>query len=362
MRQARTNTQRFGFVICAKDESSVIVKTIHSVQLAMKEQDDLFVIADNCADETAQVAAAVNAKVFVRRQTKTSGKGAALKWFVLNHWPEIYHFKYLIIIDADSLISPTFSDDLEIQLLPEILAAQCLITPIHYSGSPLGSLIALSGIVEQTIFDGIRQYFGWSVRLYGTGMVFSPSILREICVSIDTEVEDIALSLLLAAKRVRVYGIRSAVVFDPKPTEIAPAARQRARWFRGQWSALRIYRKIIWNILTGDLNGISVILSLFLKPRWLKLIFMLVLAISFLHFPVIAGILFSLVILETSLILVGIMLSDHRSLFFKALFHLPEFVFMWLKGIFLSFQRLPWLRARNQSPMIESKVTSKDQV
>lgn len=362
MRQAGTNTQRFGFVICAKDESLVIAKTIHSVQHAMIKQDALFVIADNCLDDTAQVAAAANAKVFVRTQKSSSGKGAALKWFVMSHWPEISHFKYLIIIDADSLISPSFSADLENRLRPEMLAAQCLISPIHYSNSPLGSLIALSGIVEQSIFDEIRQFMGWSVRLYGTGMVFSPSILREICSSIDTEVEDIALSLLLAEKKVRVFGIRTAVIFDPKPTEIVSASRQRARWFRGQWSALRIYRKTIWNILSGSLNGISVILSLFLKPRWLKLTFLLILGISFLHFPIVAGIFFSLVLLEGLFILLGIILSDHRAQFFRALFDLPEFVFMWLKGIFLSFHRLPWLRARNSSSRIESKFASKDQV
>jgi len=32
-----------------------------------------------------------------------------------------------------------------------------------------------------------------------------------------------------------------------------------------------------------------------------------------------------------------------RNCFIKALLYLPEFLWMWLRGILLSFRRLPWL-------------------
>jgi cellulose synthase/poly-beta-1,6-N-acetylglucosamine synthase-like glycosyltransferase len=362
MKPSECNSHKFGFIIFAKDESSVIYDSIRSIQSGMQTGDDLFVIADNCLDNTAVIASHAGAKLFIRNQKNSMGKGAALKWFIQNYWDLLSDYYYLIILDADSLISDHFSERLEAGLRPDILAAQCTLTPIHYDTSPLGSLIALSGIIEQTIFDRIRSFFGSSVRLCGTGMVFKPWLLKDICSVINTEVEDIAISLLLAEKNIRVYCIPSSVVFDPKPTQISAASRQRARWFRGQWSAFWIYRKKIMNIFFGNLNGMSLIGSLFLKPRWLKLILLLGLGFSFLHFPYLAGAFFTLVSLEILLIFIGICLLPDRIKYFKALLFLPVFILMWMKGILLSFHHFPWLRVRVPSPADEPGIIHPDHI
>ena len=80
--EAKKN-HRFGIIISARNESRVIGKLVES----LKKQDypeeliTVFVIADNCTDNTAEVARNAGAVVYERfDQTKVS-KGYALEWF-----------------------------------------------------------------------------------------------------------------------------------------------------------------------------------------------------------------------------------------------------------------------------------------
>ncbi len=343
----QTASHRIALIIFAQNESILIQSTVRAAKKTLRMQDALFVIADNCTDDTADLAREAGAEVFIRQQDHPHGKGAAISWFVQNYPDKLADYAYLVILDADSRIHPDFIELLEKNLIQEVDVGQCYLAPTDYEGSPLSKLIALSEIVEQTVFDRIRAALGWSVRLRGTGMVFRPRVLCEAGGRIDTEVEDIALSLLMVEKRLIVKSFFEVPVYDPKPSGITAASRQRARWFRGQWLALWNYRKLIWKILGKGLNGWSVIASLFLKPRWLKLTLMIILAIIFFKVPVLSIIFFSLAIWECLLIIFGVLLIPERWMFLKALLFLPEFIFMWMKGIFLSLQRVKWFRARN---------------
>ena len=51
---------RFAVIIAARNESAVIANLIHSIKVQNYPQEliDVFVVADNCTDNTAQVAAA----------------------------------------------------------------------------------------------------------------------------------------------------------------------------------------------------------------------------------------------------------------------------------------------------------------
>ncbi len=341
-----TSKNRIALIIFAQNESILIQSTVSAARKTLRAGDALFVIADNCTDNTADLAREAGAEIFIRKQELPHGKGAAISWFIQNYPEQYGNFSYLVILDADSKINPDFLDTLEKSLGDGIDVGQCYLAPVDYEGTALSKLIALSEIVEQTVFDRIRAELGWSVRLRGTGMVFRPQVLQEVAYRIDTEVEDIALSLLMAEKHLIVKQLFDVPVHDPKPQEMVAASRQRARWFRGQWLALWKYRGVIWKILGKRLNGWSVIASVFLKPRWLKLTGMIILAIILFKIPILSIILFSLAIWECLLFFLGVVLIPERWSFVKALLFLPEFIFMWMKGIFLSLQRTKWFRAR----------------
>jgi cellulose synthase/poly-beta-1,6-N-acetylglucosamine synthase-like glycosyltransferase len=244
------------------------------------------------------------------------------------------------------MIPQEFFDRLDSQLIHGVSVAQCSILPTGFEGSPIMTIIALSEMVEQIVFNSIRSFLGFSVRLRGTGMIFDPALLVNIGPNIGTEVEDVALSLLVAEQKIAVRWFKSVVVFDPKPGECTDATRQRARWFRGQWRAFWDYRSIVLKLFARGPNGWSILSSLFLKPRWLKLTLMIILGFALLMHPVAAVIVFSIVSLEIILILLGTLLLPKRGLFIRSLMYIPGFIIMWLKGIILSLKRHQWLRVR----------------
>lgn len=338
---------RAAVLILANNESNVIAATVTSVRQALDPQDAVFVIADNCQDETAHKAAAAGAVVFERQTGAPYGKGAAIKWYVHHSWDQLASFALLIILDADNLVPPEFMQDVKAGFSAESIT-QCLIQPSGYQGSSLSTLIALSELHEQKTIDSIRTFLGWSVRLRGTGMVIPPGLLKLVADEIDTEVEDFAMSLLFAARGVKIRRNNHAIVFDPKPRESILASRQRARWFRGQILAFWRYRREILQLFRRGPTGWAMLDSLFMKPRWLidlllTLLAALLIRVSFL----LAGLVFLRVFVDLLCLGYTIMVSEERTSFLKAILHVPGFIWMWLRGILHAFRRSTWLRARD---------------
>ncbi len=345
MSDAVENTP-IALLILAHNESGVIGETVEAVQETLSSGDRLFVVADHCSDETEIIAREAGAKVIVRCGEATESKGAALSWFVQEHRNSLKEFSRLIVLDADSRVQSDFLDRVRENITDGCDAMQCFVYPQFENKSPIGKLAALSEFHDQHISDGIRSILGWPVRMRGTGMVVKPNLLFEMDGQLKTKVEDIALSLIFASKGVRIKRLNEAVLFDPKPPTAAAAARQRARWFRGQWGAVWQYRREIVRILLKGPSGWSLLSSLFLKPKWLMLTASMTLALVLYPWPGFAILFWIYFVLGSSYLFVGLCLIPERGLFFRTLFHIPAYVWMWLRGIILSMRPSLWLRAR----------------
>lgn len=334
------------YLVLACNEEAVIQKTILNLQKAMLPDDMLIVVADNCDDATADIAKDTDAIVLVREDRSCPGKSAALIWMVDHHAELIGSYDYVVILDADSIVSENFSLALHRNMNKTNQALQCQLVPSEFEGSPISSLSALSEIIEQNVFQRLRSLLGLSVRLRGTGMVFKSDVLIKFVPKLQTNVEDIALSLLLVEGKVKIHALRSPVIYDPKPVDQNAGTRQRARWFRGQWSSLWVFKRTVLSLILRGPDGWSMFGSIYLKPRWLKIFILTLLGlVSFPHF-VIASICFCLVALDLLAIIIGITLLPHPGHFLKSMLHLPAFFMMWIRGIVLSFKSKNWLRAR----------------
>ena len=71
---------RYGVLIAARNESMVIGNLIRSIQNQTYPGKlvDIFVVADNCTDDTAGIARQLGAKVYERFNKQEVGKGYAL--------------------------------------------------------------------------------------------------------------------------------------------------------------------------------------------------------------------------------------------------------------------------------------------
>lgn len=341
------NENTLALLVLAHNEFNVIGETVEVVQETLLSGDRIFVVADHCSDDTESKAQNAGAEVIVRCGDEPNGKGDALSWFVNGHRDSLAEFSRLVVLDADSRIKQDFLDRIRENIIDGSEVMQCFVSPQFDDKSPIGILAALSEFHDQRISDQVRTNLGWPVRMRGTGMVIRPDLLFDMDGHLNTMVEDIALTLIFASKGIQVKRLDKAVLYDPKPTTAAATARQRARWFRGQWGAVWQYRQEVLQVFLRGPAGWSLLSSLFLKPKWLVLTTSLLLALALHPWPWLAIPLWLYFGFGSFYLLIGLCLIPERKLFFRTLFHIPAYVWMWLRGILLSLRPSTWLSARN---------------
>ena len=103
---------RFAVVTAAINEEQVIGNLIASIkkQNYPAELLDIFVVADNCTDQTAKVARSAGAVVYERTNPEKRGKGYALE-FLFDKIQEDYgwdNYEGFFVFDADNLLDENF--------------------------------------------------------------------------------------------------------------------------------------------------------------------------------------------------------------------------------------------------------------
>lgn len=332
-------------LILAHDEAGVIGNTVLSIMPALLPEDAIFVVADNCTDETVKRARSAGAQVIIRSTGNAKGKGEALAWFLKEHVDSLKKYGTFVILDADSKIRAGFLRTIRENLTRGNQAMQCFVNPVH-DDSPISQLAAFSDLLEQTISDRLRSKLGWSVRLRGTGMVIHSELLFGLSDRLQTDVEDIALTLLLTAQCIPIGQVEAAQVYDEKPVTNHAATQQRARWFRGQCKALWQYRQDIFKILLKGPSGWALLSSLFLRPKWLVFVISSLLAIILSHWTWIGFIFWIYPLVTLIEVSAGLFQTPERRVYMHALLYTPVFVWMWLHSLVLALHQVPWYRSR----------------
>jgi cellulose synthase/poly-beta-1,6-N-acetylglucosamine synthase-like glycosyltransferase len=227
--------QRRGTVavlIPAHNEGAGLVATLNDVKAQLRPGDRLVLVADNCTDDTADVATSEGAEVTIRSDETRIGKGYALDWGI-NHLaadpPAI-----VLVIDADCRLAPGTIDR---------LADACA-----HSQRPMQSLYLMTAPAGPTINHQVAE-FAWRVKnwvrplglnamtlpcqLMGTGMAFPWHIIRGADLCSGFIVEDLKLGLELADAGHPPMFYPAAVVTSTFPTSVEGAKTQRHRWEQG---------------------------------------------------------------------------------------------------------------------------------
>ena len=94
----------------------VIAQLIRSVraQKYPEELIDIFVVADNCTDNTAQAAREAGAVVYERHNTYAVGKGYALRFLLENIFKNFGEYAYdgFFVFDADNVLDCRFVEEM----------------------------------------------------------------------------------------------------------------------------------------------------------------------------------------------------------------------------------------------------------
>ena len=102
---------RFAVLIAARNEETVIGNLLDSIKAQSYPERflEVFVVADNCRDKTAETARAHGAEVYERHNASLRGKGYALD-FLLREMERHAHneFDGYIVLDADNVLDRDF--------------------------------------------------------------------------------------------------------------------------------------------------------------------------------------------------------------------------------------------------------------
>ncbi len=233
---AAAPARRFGLLVPAHDEEGSIGKTLAS----LGELDypralfDVFVIADNCTDSTADVARSLGAVVLERRDDLNRGKGHALRWAFDQLLARDPGYDAFVVIDADSVATRNFLVVMDAHLGRNAEAIQAADLVVKNEASWSAEITRLGFTLYNHVRPAGRAVLGCSAGLRGNGMCFSAGLLRRLPWNAFGLTEDLQYGLTLLLNRVKVRYAPGAIVYATMPAQPANAVSQRARWERGR--------------------------------------------------------------------------------------------------------------------------------
>lgn len=100
----------FAMIVCAHNEEQVIGQLVENLHLLNYSDQlyDIFVVADNCKDNTAQIARQAGAIVYERFNDNEKGKGFAMDWMFQRLFEMERQYDAVCVFDADNLVHPNF--------------------------------------------------------------------------------------------------------------------------------------------------------------------------------------------------------------------------------------------------------------
>lgn len=235
--------RKFAVVIPAHNEEKIISKTIYSLSglIYPKKNYDVYVVADNCTDQTAQIARSLGVTVLERTNTSKRGKGYALRWAFNIVLANENEYDSIVVVDADSLMSGNFLEVMNHYLNEGSRVIQCSDMVLPEPGNWSIEATRIGFILCNYVKPLGRKVLGFYMGLRGNGMCFSADVLKEIPWQAWSLTEDLEYGLILLLNGVKIDFAPEAEVFAQMPIEPSNAETQRSRWELGRFQIIRTY-------------------------------------------------------------------------------------------------------------------------
>lgn len=235
---------RFMAIIPAHNEQEVIGNLIESLknQNYNKELYDIYVIADNCTDNTARVARELGAIVYERYNESEKTKGYALDWFLQQKIKEDAPYDAICVFDADNIVDKNFIKAMNKKLCQGEDVVQGYRDIKNPTDNWITSGYALFYWTNHRFYHLARYNLGLSPMLNGTGFMVNFNIIKENNGwKTVTLTEDIEFSLQRILKGKRLGWATDAIVYDEQPTGFKQSWSQRSRWTVGHMQCIKEY-------------------------------------------------------------------------------------------------------------------------
>lgn len=232
------NLHRYAVLISARNERAVIANLIESI----KNQDypselvDIFVVADNCTDDTAVVARQAGAIVFERYDEQQKGKGYALNYLLgmikQQYGPDYYEGYF--VFDADNILEKDYISQMNTVFDNGYSLVTSYRNSKNYSDNWITSGYGLWFLREARYLNNARMILGASCVVSGTGFLVHKDIIKRNggwnCFLLT---EDIQFSTENIIRGDKIGYCADAMFYDEQPVRFIDSWNQRLRWSKG---------------------------------------------------------------------------------------------------------------------------------
>ena len=229
---------KFAVLISARNESSVIANLLESIhaQHYPKELLDIIVVADNCTDNTADIARQHGATVYERFNHNQVGKGYALDYAFsqIEKSVGIDHYEGYFVFDADNILDENFVAEMNNVFDEGYNVLTSYRNSKNYDSNWISAGYALWFLREAKYINNARMMLGTSCAVSGTGFLVSREVFEKNGGwKHHLLTEDIEFSVGCALKGRRIGYCEKAVIYDEQPTSFRQSWDQRLRWSKG---------------------------------------------------------------------------------------------------------------------------------
>lgn len=341
-----SDATNFAILIPAHNEQAVLGILLDSLSQLVypKDRFTVYVVADNCTDDTAELARASGwVRVYERFDEVKRGKGFALNWIMQKLEEDQHRHDAYIILDADSVVVPTFLQSMSRELAHGARALQGCNTVLNVTDSPSTALRWLALTLMNHVRPLGRNGLGASSNLSGNGMCLSHAILERYPWQAFALAEDYQYYLTLIEHGERVRYVPDAVVRSQMPTTFSQMRTQDIRWESASGGESKW--QIAWRLLKvglrqRDFARLEAIGELLTPPLSLLVGASLLALLLSLVVWLLPEIVFGLLLVGgvVSYVATALYIMRPPSAIYKALFHAPGFM-LWKLWVILVLRK-----------------------
>ncbi len=229
---------KYGVIIPARNEEAVVGNLIKSVYKNNYPQDKLqvFVIAHNCTDKTAQIARELGATVYEYNNPDECTMGYAFRYLFdqIKKDYGIKNYDGFFLFNADNVLSADYFEKMNDAF--DATGGKKIITSFrnskNFGSNVMSGLYGLYFAIGCRLESRGRTVVGCSTRVQGTGYVINSDLVKDGWPYV-TLTEDWEFSADQVIQGAKIEFCDDAVFYDEQPTNFKIMWRQRLRWSRG---------------------------------------------------------------------------------------------------------------------------------
>ncbi|WP_243290535.1 glycosyltransferase family 2 protein [Bacillus sp. FJAT-47783] len=261
--------KRFLILVPAHNEEAVIGDLVENL-LNLDYPNrlyDVYVIADNCSDDTAKITQTLRVGVIEHTSPpgEPRGKPYAIRYALQKFGDDLVN-KYdgVAIFDADNLVASNYLKEMNNHFIKGDKIIQCYLDSKNANDNWVSLSYSTSFVFANRFMQLAKTRLGLSNLIGGTGFCVDTKLLNEIGWNAQSLTEDLEFTIQSIIRGVPVNWCHTTRVFDEKPTSFVASCVQRLRWSRGHWDVtFRYSHKLLKKVfLKGDIKSFDAFLFL----------------------------------------------------------------------------------------------------